>query len=52
MYCTMCLYLGLPVLIGIVFIVHFIVTLMVLITVIHGYVSRKYYLLALGGFDV
>lgn len=49
-YCAICGYFGLPFVIGILFIIHFILTAGIVISLIHLYVTRKYYLIALGGF--
>ena len=51
-YCAMCMELHLPYLIGIGYALHFVFTLGILVTLIHGFVTRKYYLIALGGFEV
>ncbi len=51
-YCAMCQEFHLPYLIGIGYVIHFVFTLGILVTLIHGFVTRKYYLIALGGFEV
>ena len=52
LYCAMCEVYGYPLLIGIVFVFHFIVSAGYAISLIHLFITRKYYLIALGGFDV
>lgn len=51
-YCFLVTNLGLPVLLGAIFIIHFVATLLIFIHFLHGYITRKYYLIALGGFEV
>jgi|JI9StandDraft_1071089.scaffolds.fasta_scaffold581551_1 hypothetical protein len=51
-YCYLVNMLGMPSLLGIIFILHFIASLILYIQCLHEYITRKYYLLALGGFDV
>lgn len=49
-YCAMCEEYQWPYTIGIVFIFHFILSAGFVISLIHLFVTRKYYLIALGGF--
>ena len=42
--------LHLHVAVGTIFLIHFFVSLMFFIQLLHGYIARKYYLLALGGY--
>lgn len=52
LYCYLCLDLGLPIYIGIAIVLHFIVSMLVFVQFLHRYITRKYYLIALGGFEV
>ena len=52
LYCFLCQKLGLPIVIGIAIMVHFVVSLLFFIHFLHGFIKRKYYLMALGGFEV
>lgn len=52
LYCAMCEEYKWPYAIGILFIFHFILSAGCLISLIHLFVTRKYYLIALGGFEV
>ena len=52
LYCAMCEEYNWPYMIGIVFVFHFILSGGFVISLIHLFVSRKYYLIALGGFEV
>ena len=49
-YCAVCEEFKWPFIIGIAFIIHFIISAGIAISLIHLFVSRKYYLIALGGF--
>ena len=49
-YCFMIQVLRLHFLVGSIFIFHFIASLLLYVQVLHGFITRKYYLLALGGF--
>lgn len=51
-YCAVCEEFKLPFLIGMIFVFHFIFSAGFLINLIHCFVSRKYFLIALGGFEV
>lgn len=51
-YCFLCLKLGLSSIIGLALTAHFIVSLFTYIQFLYGYINRKYYLLALGGYEV
>lgn len=51
-YCFLCIQLGISPLIGILLIAHFIVSLFMYVQFLYKYINRKYYLLALGGFEV
>ena len=51
-YCTLCEEWGLGSWVGLVLIFHFIFCLAWAVSLIHSYVNRRYYLLALGGFEV
>ena len=51
-YCGLHEYFGIGVWVGILLIIHFIFALGWAISLIQSYVSRRYYLLALGGFEV
>ncbi len=51
-YCAVCGEFDWPFLVGILFAFHFIFSAGFLINLIHLFVTRKYYLIALGGFDV
>lgn len=51
-YCFLCVELGLSSIVGLFLTVHFIVSLFMYIQFLYGYINRKYYLLALGGFEV
>lgn len=51
-YCFHCEVLSLPFYTGLLFTLHFIATLFLFIQFLHDYITRKYYLLALGGFEV
>jgi hypothetical protein len=50
LYCFLCLRIGFPLAIGLVIVIHFIVSLLLFVQLLHNYISRKYYLIALGGF--
>lgn len=52
LYCFVVENLGLPFPIGGLFMVQFIFSLLVYIQFLHGFITRKYYLLAMGGFEV
>ena len=52
LYCAMCEEYNWPFMIGIVFVFHFILSAGFVISLIHLFVTRKYYLIALGGFEV
>jgi hypothetical protein len=52
LYCAMCEEYGYSFLIGIVFVFHFIGSGGFVINLIHLFITRKYYLIALGGFEV
>ena len=52
LYCAMCEEFGYPFVIGLVFLVHFIASAGFVVSLIHLFITRKYYLIALGGFDV
>jgi hypothetical protein len=49
-YCALCIEYHLSLLVGIGLIIHFCITLGILVTLINAFISRKYYLIALGGF--
>lgn len=49
-YCALCGEMGLPLIVGMAIDIHFIVVLFWFISLIQMYISRKYYLIALGGF--
>jgi hypothetical protein len=52
LYCFVVGALGLPFPVGIIFTLHFISTLLLYIQFLYGFITRKYYLMALGGFHV
>lgn len=51
-YCALCVYYGLSITIGIAIDIHWFMTFMSFINLLHGFVTRRYYLLALGGYEV
>jgi hypothetical protein len=50
LYCAVCQEYGYPFFIGIIFVFHFIGSAGFVISLIHLFITRKYYLIALGGF--
>ena len=52
LYCFFCLKLGMSPAVGVVLFLHFVASLLVYIQFLYCYINRKYYLLALGGFEV
>lgn len=52
MYCFFCVKLGMSAVVGVVLILHFVASLLIYIQFLYCYINRKYYLLALGGFEV